>query len=343
MGEADRRASASPTPFATLTPDAVLDAAEALGLEPDGRLFALNSYENRVYRVGRHDHEPVVLKFYRAQRWSDRQILEEHAFALELAAAELPVAAPLVLGSATLHRHLDFRLAAFPLCPGTAPELDQPGARELLGRTLARVHAVGALRAFSERTTLQRSQMAARARSVLLRSGLLPEHMHGACERASAALVQGIEAAFAAAGPVQLIRLHGDCHLGNILWRPSGPLFVDLDDCMNGPRMQDLWMFLSGSAPEQQRQWVELIEGYRQFGTLAFRELYLIEALRATRMLHHAAWIADRWADPAFPRAFPWAAEARFWEGYVGDLQEQYALLQDPPLLALLGSTGSGA
>jgi Ser/Thr protein kinase RdoA (MazF antagonist) len=343
MGEADRRATLSQTPFATLTPDAVLDAAEALGLEPDGHLFALNSYENRVYRVGRHEHDPVVIKFYRAQRWSDRQILEEHAFAQELAAAELPVAAPLVLGAATLHHHRDFRLAAFPLCPGTAPELDQPGARELLGRTLARIHAVGAARRFTERVSLERSRPAARARTVLLRSGLMPEHMYGACERVSAALVEGIEAAFATAGPVQLIRLHGDCHLGNILWRASGPLFVDLDDCMNGPRMQDLWMFLSGSAHEQQRQWVELVEGYRQFGTLSFRELYLIEALRATRMLHHAAWIAERWADPAFPRAFPWAAEARFWEGYVGDLQEQHALLQDPPLLALLDSTGSGA
>jgi len=334
-----------PTPFATLTPDAVLDAAEALGLDPDGHLFALNSYENRVYRLGRIDHDPVVIKFYRAQRWSDAQILEEHAFALELAAAELPVAAPLLLQSATLsgtlHHYRGFRLAAFPLCPGTAPELDQPGARELLGRTLARIHAVGARRRFAQRACLETSAPAARARATLLRSALLPDHMREACAHASAELVEAIEAAFAAAAPVQSIRLHGDCHLGNILWRASGPLFVDLDDCINGPRMQDLWMFLSGSAHEQQRQWVELSEGYQQFGTLPFSELYLIEALRATRILHHAAWIAERWADPAFPRAFPWAGQARFWEGYVGDLREQLALLQDPPLLALLGSTGS--
>ena len=335
-----------PTPFATLTPDVVLDAAEALGLEPDGHLFALNSYENRVYRLGRIDHEPVVIKFYRAQRWSDAQILEEHAFAQELAAAELPVAAPLLLQSTTqpgtLHHYRGFRLAAFPLCPGTAPELDQPGARELLGRTLARIHAVGARRRFAHRAGLETSAPAARARATLLRSALLPDHMREACARASAELVEGIEAAFAAAAPVASIRLHGDCHLGNILWRASGPLFVDLDDCINGPRMQDLWMFLSGNADEQQRQWVELSEGYRQFGTLAFSELYLIEALRATRILHHAAWIAERWADPAFPRAFPWAGQERFWEGYVVDLREQLSLLQDPPLLALLASTGSG-
>jgi Ser/Thr protein kinase RdoA (MazF antagonist) len=338
----DRPATANATPFATLTPDAVLDAAEALGLGPDGHLFALNSYENRVYRVGRADHDPVVIKFYRAGRWSDHQILEEHEFARELAAAELPVAAPLPLQSGTLHHHDGFRLAVFPLCPGTAPEVDQPGARELLGRTLARMHAIGARQRFDQRLSLAGAAPAARARAVLLRSALLPAHMQEACARASAALVQGIEAAFAAAAPVAMIRLHGDCHLGNILWRSSGPLFVDLDDCMNGPRMQDLWMFLSGSAPEQQRQWAELAEGYRQFGTLEFRELYLIEALRATRMLHHAAWVAERWSDPAFPRAFPWAAEARFWEGYVGDLQEQCSLLQEPPLQAMLASTGPG-
>ena len=185
--------------------------------------------------------------------------------------------------------------------------------------------------------------MAARARQTLLRSALLPQHMHEACSRASADLLTGIEAAFAEAGTLALIRLHGDCHLGNILWRATGPLFVDLDDCMNGPRMQDLWMFLSGSAEEQLRQWMDIAEGYRQFATLEFRELRLIEALRATRMLHHAAWIAERWTDPAFPRAFPWAGEARFWESYVGDLREQCTVMERPPLLAIIEATGLNA
>src|ERR1700733_15751713 len=331
-GGRDRAAGAS-TPFAALTPDAVLDAAEALGLGPDGALFALNSYENRVYRVGRIDAEPVVLKFYRAGRWSDQQILEEHAFGAELAAAEIPVAAPLLLDGSTLHRHLEFRLAAFPLCAGTAPELDQPGARELLGRTLARIHAVGARRRFQYRPTLERALLGARARASMLRSALMPDHMRQQYATVSATLVSGIEAAFAEHGAPTLIRLHGDCHLGNILWQQRGPLLVDLDDCINGPRIQDLWMFLSGNADEQRHQWSEIMEGYAQFGTLEHRELQLIEPLRAARMLNHAAWIAERWQDPAFPRAFPWAGQARFWEGYVGDLLQQCDVLDDPPQL----------
>jgi Ser/Thr protein kinase RdoA (MazF antagonist) len=324
---------AGPAPFAGLTPDVVIDAAEALGLQTDGRQFALNSYENRVYRVGRTDAAPVIIKFYRAGRWSDQQILEEHEFALELAQQEIPVAAPLVLGGATLHRHAEFRLAVFALCTGTAPELDQAGARELLGRTLARIHAVGARRAFQFRWSLDREQRGARARKTLLRSQFLPEHMQERYAIVSAALLERIEAAFAEAAPVTSIRLHGDCHLGNILWQARGPLLVDLDDCLNGPRIQDLWMFLSGNADEQRHQWSEIVEGYQQFGALEARELRLIEPLRAARMLNHAAWIAERWQDPAFPRAFPWAAQARFWEGYVGDLMQQCELLDEPPTL----------
>ena len=319
-------------PFAGLTPDAVLEAAEAVGLSPDGHQFALNSYENRVYRLGRIDQPPVVVKFYRAHRWTDAQILEEHEFALELLAEELPVSAPLRLNGTTLHHYREFRLAAFTFCPGRAPELDAPDARELLGRTLARIHAVGQRRRFQHRSTLRGAALATRARKTLLASPLLPQHMQGAYADLSAALVEQIEEAFARGAPLALVRLHGDCHLGNILWQPQGPLFVDLDDCMNGPRIQDLWMFLSGPAHEQQRQWAELMQGYQQFGVLSPTELYLVEALRASRMLHHAAWIAERWTDPAFPRAFPWAGEARFWERYVGDLREQLELLMQSPL-----------
>jgi Ser/Thr protein kinase RdoA (MazF antagonist) len=320
------------TPFADLTPDAVLDIADGMGLDPDGRLFAFNSYENRVYRVGRHESEPVVLKFYRPGRWSDARILEEHEFALELAAQEIAVAAPLRLAGATLQHEAGQRVAAFPLRPGGAPELDRAEALEQLGRTLGRIHAVGARRPFRERPTLVGARLGGAARETLLESQFLPEHMEARYEQVSAQLLDAVQSAFDAVEPLTRIRVHGDCHLGNILWSPQGPVFVDLDDCMNAPRIQDLWMFLSGSPDEQRGQWRDLMTGYTQFAALDFYELRLIEALRAVRMLNHAAWVAERWSDPAFPRAFPWMGEARFWERYVIDLMEQIALVEEPPL-----------
>jgi len=320
-----------PTPFSGLTPDAVLNAAEAVGLEPDGHVFALNSYENRVYRLGTHGGAPVVLKFYRAGRWSDAQILEEHAFATELAAAEIPVVAPLRLGDSTLRHVTEFRLAAFPLQPGGSPDLDRPEARELLGRTLGRIHAIGALRPFASRPALVGERLGARARATVLASGQLPDHLKERYARVSIELVNQVESAGIDAW--RRIRLHGDCHLGNILWQlqgpAQGPVFVDLDDCMNGPAIQDLWMFLAGNPDERQRQWAELMAGYQRFASLEHGQTRLIEPLRASRMLNHAAWIAERWADPAFPRAFPWFGEARFWEQHVNDLMEQATLLRE--------------
>jgi Ser/Thr protein kinase RdoA (MazF antagonist) len=315
------------TPFAGLTPDAVLGAAEAVGLEPDGHVFALNSYENRVYRLGRVADAPVVLKFYRAGRWSDAQILEEHAFATELAAAEIAVVAPLRLNDSTLHHWGEFRLAAFPMRPGGSPDLDQAGARELLGRTLGRIHALGAVRPFVVRPAMRAERLGARAREVVLGSGQLPEHLRERYAHASTELLSFIEAAGIDRWPA--IRLHGDCHLGNILWQPQGPVFVDLDDCVSGPAVQDLWMFLAGSPDERRRQWAELMAGYQRFASIAHGQVRLIEALRAARMLNHAAWIAERWVDPAFPRAFPWFGEVRFWEEHVNDLYEQVAVLSE--------------
>ena len=320
-------------PYSDLSPDAVLKAAEQLGLDPDGRLFALNSYENRVYRLGRHEAEAVVLKFYRAGRWSDAQILEEHAFATELAAAEIPVVAPLELRGATLTHVAGFRVAAFPLRPGGTPELDPPGARELLGRTLGRIHALGARQRFQYRPVLAGDRLGAKARATVLASGYLPQPTQTRYAEVSARLLAAINDVWQQAQPIRAIRLHGDCHLGNILWRASGPIFVDLDDCMMGPAIQDLWMFLSGSADEQRWQWSGLLAGYEQFATFDFTELKLIEALRAARMLNHAAWIAERWTDPAFPRAFPWFAEPRFWEQHTSDLAEQCEAVDAPPLL----------
>ena len=328
----NKRRASDLRPFAGLTPEVVLDAAAAFGLEPDGRMFALNSYENRVYQLGAGERQ-LVLKFYRPARWSDAQIAEEHAFTRELVAAELPVAAPLVVGGQSLLRYGEFRFAAFPWMPGRAPELDAPAARQLLGRSIARLHQVGALRSFAARPSIGVQRLGWEARAQVLASELLPEALRERYSSVSGALLERVTAAFAAAGPLQSIRLHGDCHLGNLLWDEHGPIFVDLDDCAMGPRVQDLWMTLAGSPAEQQGQWQDLLDGYQQFADFDFREVTVIEPLRALRMLHHAGWVVSRWADPAFPRAFPWAAEPRYWEGYLNDLLEQHATIDEPPLL----------
>ena len=332
-GREHLRRGAPLQPFAELTPERVLEAAEAAGLAPDGRLLALNSYENRVYRLGSAAGFRVF-KFYRPARWSDAQILEEHAFSAELAGEELPVACPIAIDGRTLFRHAGFRFAAFECFAGREPELDAPGAREVLGRTLARIHQVGARSAFLRRPAIDPERYGVQARRTVLRSPLLPPALSENYARLSALVLERIERVYAEVAPVALIRVHGDCHLGNLLWAETGPRFVDLDDCAMGPRIQDLWMLLSGDPAEQQAQWAELIGGYEQFGSLEYSELRLIEPLRALRMLHHAAWVCERWADPAFPRTFPWFGEARHWEGYLRDLAEQLSAIDEPPLLA---------
>lgn len=325
--------SASATPYAALTPDRVLETAEQLGLQPDGSLFALNSYENRVYRVGREAESPIVLKFYRAGRWSDAQILEEHRFAAELAAAEIPVVAPLELAGRTLHAIGGFRVAVFPLAAGTSPELDQPGARELLGRTLGRLHAIGARTRFLYRPTLAGDRLGARARHVVLSSAQLPEALRARYGAISGQLLDAMATVAEPLADLPQIRLHGDSHLGNILWQATGPIFVDLDDCLQGPAIQDLWMFLNGTGEDQRSQWQELRAGYTCFADFDDAELRLIEVLRSSRMLNYSAWIAERWADPAFPRAFPWFGEPRYWERHINDLAEQVAAVGELPVL----------
>jgi Ser/Thr protein kinase RdoA (MazF antagonist) len=333
-----------PAYYAGLTPDVVLAAVESVGFVTDGRLLALNSYENRVYRVGLADTgapgtpghtapAQLVAKFYRAARWSDAQIREEHAFARELAAGELPVAAPLVRGGDTLHEHAGFRFALFECMAGVAPDLDQPGDRTLLGRTLGRMHAIGALHGFRYRGSVAAWRHGAAARELILSRGIVPEPIDARYAEASAQLVAAVAACHDAVGPVATLRLHGDCHPGNILWRQTGPLFVDFDDSLTGPAVQDLWMFIAGSPDRMRREWAELLEGYEQFAHFEARQARLIEALRAVRMLNHAAWVVQRWSDPAFPRAFPWFGEPRHWERHVDELREQLAALEDQPLL----------
>ncbi|MCC6632515.1 MAG: serine/threonine protein kinase [Gammaproteobacteria bacterium] len=332
-------------PFARLQPSLVLDAVEGLGLRADGRLMALNSCENRVYRVGiepeslrvrdpRALPHAVVAKFYRAARWSDAQIREEHAFALELAEAELAVAAPLVLEGDTLHQFDGYRFTLFECWPGGSPELDAPDHRAMLGRTLGRLHRVGARRAFQARPSISDWQHGERARRRVLELGIIPEPIDERYAEASAALVAAIRLHASQLTHARMQRVHGDCHLGNILWNVNGPLYVDFDDCLMGPAVQDMWMFCSGTASQQQAEWAALLDGYEQFAHFDASEASLVEPLRAMRMLNHAAWLAERWEDPAFPLAFPWFGEPRYWERHVGELREQLLAVEDPPLLS---------
>ncbi len=320
-------------PYEALTPDVVLDAVEAFGQMPAGGLLALNSYENRVYQVGLEQGGFIVAKFYRPGRWSDAAILEEHAFALELAAAEVPVVAPLADGEgATLHVHQGFRYALFPRRGGRWPELDAPDVLFRLGRFLGRLHAVGAARPFTARPRLGLEEFGVASRDFLLANGFVPSRYVQRYRTVADELLREVEAAFAAQPELAYLRLHGDFHPGNILWTDAGAHIVDLDDCRMGPAVQDLWMLLSGERHEQLGQLGELLEGYEEFNDFERRELRLIEPLRTLRLMHYAAWLARRWDDPAFPRAFPWFNTERYWEEHILTLEEQAARMALPPL-----------
>ena len=319
-------------PYAGLSPELVIDAVEAAGFRCDGRQLALNSYENRVYQVGVEDKRPVVAKFYRPARWSDEAILEEHGFALELAEAEIPVVAPLDTGAGTLMRYGGYRYAVFESCGGRWPELGTEEDRRAVGRFLGRIHMVGGRRAFRHRLAIDPERLGDDSRDWLLEQGWLPPHLEEAYDTLTAALMEAVHGRFDAAGDYHELRIYGDCHPGNILWTENGPHFVDLDDCVTGPAVQDLWMLLSGEEDEQRLQLADILEGYESFSRFDPRELWLIEALRTLRIIHYSAWLARRWEDPAFPRAFPWFGENRYWEDHVLALREQASALQEPPL-----------
>jgi Ser/Thr protein kinase RdoA (MazF antagonist) len=319
-------------PYAGLTPDCVLAALEGVGLAADGRLLALNSYENRVYQAGIEDATPVVAKFYRPGRWSDEAIVEEHAFTAELAAREIPVVAPLEIGARTLHRHAGFRFAVYPRRGGRAPELDDPETLEWLGRFIGRIHAVGAVQPFRHRPALDIEAFGVEPLAFLRVGGWLPADLRQPWEAIAVQALEGVRAAFDRAGDVAAIRLHGDCHAGNVLWTPDGPHFVDFDDARMGPAVQDLWMLLSGERAERQRQLGDVLAGYEDFRPFDPRELGLVEALRTLRLIHYSAWIARRWDDPAFPAAFPWFNTQRYWQDQILTLREQVAAMQEPPL-----------
>lgn len=340
------QAPPSDTPFADLTPEAVLDALDALGLRGDGRLIQLNSYENRVFQVFLESGDVVVPKFYRPGRWSDEQILEEHAFSAELAAAEIPVVCPMALAIDAAPRHavtlggtpptlahsMGQRYSVSPRRSGRAPELEDPATLEWIGRFIGRMHAVGATRSFDRRLRLDPGSFGRAPRDFLLQHDwVLP----AALPRWRAAVDAALDAAqraFDSLPDLRTLRLHGDCHPGNILWSEAGPHFVDLDDALTGPAVQDLWMLLSGDRTSMTRQLGAVLAGYEDFMEFDWRELRLVEPLRTLRMIHHSAWIARRWNDPAFPVAFPWFDGAAYWEQQATQLNEQIEAMAEPPL-----------
>jgi Ser/Thr protein kinase RdoA (MazF antagonist) len=326
-------AVASEHPYARLTPDLILDAVESADLRCDGRLLALNSFENRVYQVGIEDAQPVVAKFYRPQRWSDAMIEEEHAFARELADAELPVVAPLAAGDGTtLRRFGGFRFALYPRQRGRAPELESQDTLTWMGRFIGRIHAIGALRPFEQRPRLTLESFGEAPSRYVLEHGFVPADLRPAYESLIAQLLRQVRLRMEQAGEVSVLRLHGDCHPGNVLWAEDGPHFVDLDDARMGPAVQDLWMLLSGERATMSRQIRWVLDGYWEFHDFDLRELQLVEPLRTLRMIHYAGWLALRWDDPAFPAAFPWFNTQRYWQDHILALREQAAALDEPAL-----------
>jgi Ser/Thr protein kinase RdoA (MazF antagonist) len=319
-------------PYAGLTPDRMLDALASVGLRPDGRLLGLNSYENRVYQAWMEEGPPLVAKFYRPGRWTGPQIHEEHGFALELVEREIPIVAPLVIGDRTLHEFDGFSFAVYPRRGGRSPELEDPKTLEWIGRFLGRIHGVGAARPFRERPALSIESHGTEPRQWILASGLIPHDVLEAWKAATALALDGVRRCYESAGKVKAIRLHGDCHSGNILWTDDGPHFVDLDDSRSGPAVQDLWMLLSGDRAAMTRQLSDVLAGYERFHAFDPRELALVEALRTLRLLHYSAWIARRWDDPAFPAAFPWFGTQRYWQDRVLEMREQIAAMDEPPL-----------
>jgi Ser/Thr protein kinase RdoA (MazF antagonist) len=320
-------------PFSALTPDSVLDALGSIGLCGDGRLLALNSYENRVYQAGMEDGPPLIAKFYRPARWSDAEILEEHAFVAALAEREIPAVPALEINGRTLHAFNGFRFSVFTKQGGRAPELDDRGTLEWMGRFIGRIHAVGSLEPYRYRPVLDIDSFGSEPSAYLLQHDFIPAELvevyRGVVEQA----LDGVHRCFDRAGTVKNIRLHGDCHVGNVLWTDQGPHFVDFDDSRMGPAIQDLWMLLSGERADMSRQLGDLLAGYEDFYDFEPRELHLVEALRTLRLIHYAAWIARRWDDPAFPAAFPWFNTQRYWQDRILELREQIALMDEPPLL----------
>ena len=328
--------ASSTVPFARLTPECVLDAIDSVlipaGQRTDGRMLALNSYENRVFQVGVEDGPPVVAKFYRPERWTDEAILEEHAFVAQLAALEIPAVPARVDNGRSLHAFDGFRLAIFERRGGRAPDLDRSGTLEWLGRFIGRIHAVGQLDSYQSRPALDIQSFGYEPRDFLLEHRFVPDDVRTAWETVANLALEGVERAFERAGDIRMLRVHGDCHPGNVLWTDAGPHFVDFDDSRMAPAIQDLWLLLPGERAAASRALTDLLAGYEDFCEFEPRELYLVEALRTLRLIHYSAWLARRWDDPAFPAAFPWFNTQRYWEDRILELREQIGAMQEGPL-----------
>lgn len=321
-------------PFEGLTPGFIIDAVESRGYVCDCRNLTLNSYENRVYQVGIEDEAPLIAKFYRPERWSDEQILEEHRFCFELVEHELPVVAPLTdTDGASLFRYGGFRFALYPRQGGHAPEFDNLDNLLIMGRLLGRMHRIGSLRPFTHRPRLDHHTFGHDSAELISKHFIPPEYKAN-YDGLTAELLARIEELFADAGRngVAFVRTHGDCHAGNILWRDDAPHLVDLDDARMAPAVQDIWMMLSGDRPRQTAQLAEIVEGYDDFHHFDPRQLRLIEALRSLRIIHYCAWVARRWNDPTFPHHFSWFNTPRYWGEHILQLREQIAALDEPPL-----------
>ncbi|MEX0618891.1 MAG: serine/threonine protein kinase [Pseudohongiellaceae bacterium] len=337
MDESTEETGPPQHPYSALTPELILAILDSLGLHSDARILALNSYENRVYRIGIEDGPPVIAKFYRPARWSDEQILEEHSFSEELAALEIPVVAPLKFdGNTTLLNRSGFRFALFPFMAGRAPEFDQDDTLTMMGRFIGRVHSAGVLSQFEHRPALKVESFAGASREFLLNNNFIPYDLQPAYESLTQHLIDRLNQLLPDSRVENYIRVHGDCHIGNVLWRDGAPNFVDFDDCLMGPPMQDLWMLLSGDRDRKQGQLMKLAEGYNDFNRFPVRELELVEVLRTLRIIHYSAWLARRWGDPAFPRNFPWFNTPRYWSEHILELREQMAMLDEAPLQLII-------
>ena len=319
-------------PFDKLTPDLLIDAVESQGFLSDGGFLALNSYENRVYQIGIENKTPMIAKFYRPNRWTDEQIFEEHQFCFQLQEQELPVVCPWLNSEGkSISHHEGFRFALYERKGGRAPELDNLDNLFILGRLLGRFHGIGATQPFKYRPTLNVKNFGWDSYE-LISKDFMPKELSPAYDSLALDVLKAIDEILAGYGQINNIRVHGDCHSGNILWRDDYPHFVDFDDARMAPAIQDIWMLLSGDREEQTAQITEIIQGYNEFYNFDYRQLRLIEVFRTLRIMHHSAWIARRWSDPAFPRAFSWFDSPRYWSDHILALREQLAALNEPPL-----------